>query len=275
MLSLLVPSYGQNGVKVSVNAALDYDKLVSEDTQYTPSVGDNGMIDHEEHNDSSGTSGTSGDIVGVEPNADGTYPTADGTQTDGAWSDTSSSTSYLVNTLKKQSEKQGYYVNKVSVSVVIYKDILGSQEKQSIINTTTNAAGTQPEYVSVENLPLFEERVEETPGETVSTSSNMLFGLELNNIVYAAAGLVLLLIIILIISGVIRKKRKKKMKRLEAQLLIEKRKQEQANEIHKLSEAKAETKEEAIRREIGEFAENSPEVAAQLLKSILREDGDK
>jgi len=38
--------------------------------------------------------------------------------------------------------------------------------------------------------------------------------------------------------------------------------------------AQVETKEAAVRREIGEFAQNSPEIVAQLLKSWIREEAD-
>ena len=52
ILDLLTPSYGPKGVKVTVNAALDYDKNVSEKTEYTPSGGDDGMVDYEEQSSS-------------------------------------------------------------------------------------------------------------------------------------------------------------------------------------------------------------------------------
>lgn len=278
ILDLLTPSYGPKGVKVTVNAALDYDKNVSEKTEYTPSVGDDGMVDYEEQSSSSGTSGTSGDIVGVEPNADGTYPTANASDSEGSWSESSSSTSYLVNTLKQQTEKQGYYVDRVSVSVMVYKTILSSAEKTSILNAATNAAGTMQEYVSVENLPPYEARLEQEDEQTSDTvSKSILASLTFMQIMYLCAGIILIIIIICILL-IIRKHKKKQRLKIERQLAEEsailKAQEEAANEVQKLSENVPESKETAIRKEIEEFTKNTPDVAAQLLKNWLREEGE-
>ncbi len=272
VLNLLIPSYGSNGVKVSVNATLDYDKKVSEDTHYTPSVDDHGMVQKEEKEQSTGTNGADGGTVGVEPNADGTYPTGTDTNTDGSWSSSKTSTSYLVNTLKTQSEKQGYYVDKVSVSVVVYKDVLGQQEKQSVQNATVNAVGTTPQLVTVENLPKYQDRQDNNNNNTKDTNSNSLFKLPIKAILISLGAVAFIVILLLIIVSAKKRKRRKIQRQLaiEEQLLREQESKE--NEIKKLTENKPETKEAAIRREISSFAEKSPEVAAQLLKNWLRED---
>lgn len=283
IFSLLTPSYGENGVNVSVNAVFDYDKKVTEGTTYTPSVGDNGMIEHQDESSSSSSDVDSGGTVGVEPNADGTYPTTDGTSGGTSWQESSKSTDYLVNTLKEQTEKNGYYVDRVNVSVTVYSNDLSETDQSKIKNIVVNAAGTTPEFVSVENLPLFDDK---DPGENTGTDPEepLYFGYTLNQLILAA-GIAFVLIIILIVVFIIatRKSRKKKKLAKKKKLLME---QNGANvligedgepilpvDIKKLSEKPPETKEAAIRREIGEFAHSSPEIAAQLLKSWIREDG--
>lgn len=277
ILGLLTPSYGPEGVKVTVNASLDYDKNVKEQTTYTPSVGDNGMVEHEEQSQSSGTSTSGGDIVGVEPNADGTYPTSDGSETEESWSESSSSTSYLVNTLKEQTEKQGYYVDRVSVSVMVYKDILSSQERTAIENVAKNAAGTQEEYVSVENLPPYQERDDNDNDDELTPTNGMLSflgELSLIEIILICGGIVLIIIIIVLIVAIRKHKRRKLEEQLAEQEALLRAQEEAENEVKKLSENEPETKEAAIRHEIEEFTKNSPEVAAQLLKNWLREEGN-
>ncbi len=287
ILSLLQPAYGVDGVRVAVNASFDYDKNVKEEVTYTPSVGDNGMIEHEDVSESDGTSVTNpGQVVGEEPNADGTYPTLDGEGgSTESWSDMSRSTSYLVNTLKEQTEKNGYYVEQVTISVLIYRNALGAAEKTQVVNVVCNAANTVPAFVSVENLPLLEERpVDPDVEKPVIVDPNpvpLYFGFTLQELVIiVVAVLIVLLIIMIIISSIIKKKKRKKelKKELERRAAAEAAAAAAAaasgDDVKSLSGEHPETKEAAIRREIGEFAKNSPEIAAQLLKSWLHEGGD-
>ena len=170
-------------------------------------------------------------------------------------------------------------MDQVSVSVVVYKDILGSQEKDSIVNTTMMAAGTKADLISVECLPKYEERVVEEENDTQTSTDTVkegiVFGLTLIELAIIGGGIILLLIILMIVVGIIKHKKKKKRKLAELEAEKIAKEQAEAMEIQKLGEEQPETKEAAIRREIGEFAESSPEVAAQLLKSWLREDGGK
>lgn len=272
VLNLLIPSYGNNGVKVAVNADLDYDKKVSENTEYTPSVDKSGMVQNESTEERKGGTGTEGGTVGVQPNADGTYPTGDTTVSDGAWSENKKTTSYLVNTLKTQSEKQGYYVKSVKVSVVVYKDQIGEQERLSIVNVATNAVGTTNDLVNVESLPKYEERINDANKNANNKSSKEILGFSITAIIIASMVLVFIIIVVLTILLIVRHKRKMMLKQLEEEEKYLKEQEEKENEVKKLSENVPETKEQAIRNEISDFSERSPEIAAQLLKNWLRED---
>ncbi len=276
---LLTPSYGDNGMNISVNAVFNYDKKVSQNTKYTPSVGDNGVIQHQDESKTENTDGSSGGTVGVDPNADaGTYPTQNGTSSNGTWSDSSKSTSYLVNELKEQSEKNGMYVDKVTVSVVLYKDSLASGEKEKIMNIVANSTGTLAEFVSIENLPSLNGT---KPGDLKTSSNSVLFGFSLTQLIILAIIVVAAILLLFIMTAFLfRKKGKnKKVKGKKgipamagvAQVAIG---DASPIDIKKLSGKPPETKEAAIRHEIGDFAKSSPEIAAQLLKSWIREEGD-
>ncbi len=273
ILGLLQPAYGANGVNVSVNAVFNYDKKVTDHTQYTPSVGDKGMVEHEDTSSSTGNNGSSGGVPGVDSNADETYPTGN-SSSNGSWSESSNNTSYLVNTLKEQTEKQGYYVDKVNVSLTVYSNDLSATDKAKLINTVAKAAGTPPELISVENFPLFNTK----PGEIPTITPNKYFGYTFEQILLMLAVIfVVVLILIIIIVAASRGKKKPKNQLTyvkagggQAPVINE---QPQVD-IRKLTDRPPDTKEAAIRHEIGDFSKNSPEIAAQLLKSWLREDGD-
>ena len=285
VLNLLVPAYSDDGVKVSVNAVLNYDKQVSEDTKYTPSHDDgSGMVQHEDNKNSSGTNGTSGGIVGVEPNADGTYPTGT-TGDNGAWSDSENSTSYLVNTLKQQTEKQGYYVDGLTVSVMVYTELLSDGDKATLQTAVAKAAGIKEEFVSITNLRKFDGNSQ------TNANVGFPFGWTRAQFFIFVASLLVAIIIFTALYISVSKRARRKRRYLDRQMLAvaqaagdsgqvegffnagqEKREE---FEIASLSEnAGVETKEAAVRREIGDFAQNSPEIVAQLLKSWLREESD-
>lgn len=271
----LSPAYGQQGVKVSVNAVVNYDKKVTDSTKYTPSVDDHGMPQHEEVTSSASTDGTGGGTVGVEPNADGTYPTGNGTTSGASQTEYAKSTDYLVNTLKEQTEKNGYSVDKVNVAITVYKENLSDSEKSNIVETAVNTAGTTSQLVSVVNFPLYTSDSSGLP----TVSKTLFFGYTIDQILIAAGvAFIILLIIIIVLFNVLGKSKSKKKSKGKFVLATPNgayAEEQPPIDIKKLTDKPAETKEGAIRREIGEFAKTSPEIAAQLLKSWIREDGDK
>lgn len=276
VIELLGDTYGKNGIKVIVNAEFDYDKKVGEITTYTPSVDSSGMVAHQDESSATGTDGTSSGVVGVESNADG-YPTVDETTSGAGWTETSKSTTYLVNTLKEQTEKNGVYVEKVSVSVLLNKETLADNEKETVTSLVANATGTTPELITVANLPGIGTETE--PGVIPGLSDELYFGYTLQQIItFAIIAFVGILFVFIVMVTIIRKsgKKKKKGKQLAYAGATGEHDEMQGQpvDIKKLSEKAPETKEAAIRREIGDFAKNSPEIAAQLLKSWIREEGD-
>lgn len=280
IIELLGPGYGEENVKVAVNADLNYDKQVSELTEYRPSHDDgSGMVQHEDHENSSGATNGDGDIVGVETNADDTYPTGD-VGSSSVWSNSSSSVSYLVTTLKQQTEKAGFSVNDLTVSVMIYNDtgFLSDDTKAELTSVCARATGVVESRVNVSSLPKFGT----TP--TISPSGT---GYPFNwsrQVYFVVMAVILALIIVMLfvyvnISGKAKKKRRAYEKHL-AQLrktYAEKSNPynidvEDANVASLVDRADVETREEAIRREIEEFAHQNPAMVAQLIKSWIRED---
>ncbi|MGN1090742.1 MAG: flagellar basal-body MS-ring/collar protein FliF [Huintestinicola sp.] len=288
--ALLIPAYGEDGFSVAVNMVLNFDSKVYEDTKYTPSTNDErGMLQHTEAEQATGYGTAAGGVVGVETNADDTYPTGD-TAANGNWSENSVSNTYLVNTYKEQVERAGYVIDGLSISVVIYTDYLPETTRQELIPLIANAGTVNPEVaqdvVSVLNLAKYDPDAE--PEEP-----KYLFGLTLNQLVILGAILLLILIVLIIVLVSVSSKSKKKRKHFEKTLLEQHAPPDDeplvdrfftigdtgspAPEVPSLipGENEPETKEVIIRRELAEFARHSPEIVAQLLRNWMREEDEK
>lgn len=289
ILEMLIPVYSIDGVQVAVNMVLDFDKKVSENTDYSADgQGNTGVLQHADADNASGTTTVDGGVVGVEGNADDTYPTGD-TNGGGNWTEESISNTYLVDTYKEQVEKAGYDIEGLSISVVVYTDYLSDAQKQDIVRLV-GAAGTVPideieNYVWVSNFPRFDAVTDD--GLTVPT---YLFGLTFDQLILVGAILLILIIVILVIMAIISGTAKKKRKAFEKQVietsgLVTPEGEEPVDtftfsdtgepiEVPSLTDDQIETKEVVIRREISEFAKYSPEIVAQLLKNWMKEGDD-
>lgn len=287
ILELLVPVYSEDGVSVAVNMVLDFDKKVSETTDYSADGNANtGVLQHADATDASGSTTVDGGVVGVETNADDTYPTGD-TNGNGAWSESSLSNTYLVDTYKEQVENMGYDIEGLSISVIIYTDFISDPDRLALVKAVATAGGVNTELaeelVSVINFPRFEDNI---LGE--ETSPVYLFGLTFNQLVIAGAILLILLIILIVVLVITSQSAKIKRKKFEQQVLAASATEEgesgeivdtfvlnldgESTEVPSLLDDVEDSKELVIRREIGDFAKNSPDVVAQLLKSWMKEE---
>ena len=289
ILELLVPAYGEDGVSVAVNMVLDFDSKVSETTDYSPEGTTNaGVLQHADADSASGSTTVDGGVVGVEGNADDTYPTGD-TDGSGAWSEESISNTYLVDTYKEQVEKAGYDIDDLSISVVVYTDYLSEAEKQDLVSLVGNAGTVNPavlrDVVTVTNFSKY------TDPSTVpaATAPKYLFGLTFDQLVLVGAIVLILILIVLIVLAIVSNNAKKRRKEFERQIIehsglvtdgeepvdtLTFSEADNPVEVPSLTDDQFETKEVVIRREISEFAKYSSEIVAQLLRSWLKEGED-
>ena len=289
ILELLMPVYGDDGVSVAVNMVLNFDKKVSENTDYIPEGnGNTGVLQHGDASDASGGTTADGGVVGVETNADDTYPTGD-TNGTGAWTENSVSNTYLVDTYKEQIEKAGYTIDGLSISTVVYTDYISEAQRLDLVNLVANAGGVNPtvaqDVVTVTNFPKF------GADTATDTAPVYLFGLTLNQLIVAAAILLILLIVVVVVLIITSRNAKNKRAKFEQQILASEALAgadgepivdtftmdlDGANpaDIPSLS-VEEDTKEVAIRREISDFAKNSPEIVAQLLKNWMKDETEE
>lgn len=289
ILEMLIPIYNDDGVSVAVNMILDFDRKVSEATEYTPEGNTNsGVLQHADVDSASGGTTVDGGVVGVEGNADDTYPTGS-TNDYGAWSEESYSNTYLVDTYKSQVEKAGYDIEGLSISVVVYTDFLSDAERQELIRLVGNAGTVNPEIVEdVVTVTNFRKYTDTQNGNAAAVSApRYMFGLTFDQLILVGAIVLILIIVVLIVLTIVSNNAKKKRKAFEKQII------EQSGlvadgeepvdtftftdmdtpvEVPSLTDDQFETKEVIIRREISEFAKYSPEIVAQLLKSWMKEE---
>lgn len=289
ILELLIPAYGEDGVSVAVNMVLNFDPRVYENTDYRPEDNTNaGVLQHADAQDASGNTVVDGGIVGLERNADDTYPTGD-TDGAGAWTDNSVSNTYLVDTYKEQGEKSGYSIDGLSISVVVYRDYLSEYDRASLVSLVGNSGTVNPDdlerVVTVGYFPKYDPNLPDG-----DTEVRYLFGLTFNQLILVGAIVLILILVILIIMAILSGNAKKKRKAFEQQIietsgLVAADGEEPVDtftfseagdpvEVPSLTDDQIETKEVVIRREISDFAKYSPEIVAQLLKNWMKEEGD-
>lgn len=285
--AMLIPAYGEEGFTAAVNMVLNFDAKVSETTTYTPSTNDErGMLSHTDAEQASGYADTNGGVVGVETNADDTYPTGN-TNGNGQWTENSVSNTYLVNTYKEQVEKSGYVIDGLSIALVIYTDYLPETTRTDLIKMVATTGTINPDVandvVSVTNLA----KAADIGGEE---EAKYLFGLTMKQLLIMGGVLLALLIILIIVLVSLSSRNKKKRVHFEKTLLEQHAPPEDEPLVDRFfsfndsgsltpdvpslipGDNDPETKEAIIRRELSEFAQHSPEIVAQLLRNWMKDD---
>ena len=290
ILEMLTPIYGDDGVSGAVNMVLNFDTKVSETTDYSPEGNTNtGVAQHNHYSGANGGTTVDGGVVGVEGNADDTYPTGD-TNGGGSWAEEEYTNTYLVDTYKEQVEKAGYEIAGLSISVVVYTDYLSEAERQSLVSLVGNAGTVNPavleDVVTVTNFRKFDDQ-SDVP---VSAAPKYLFGLTFDQLILVGAIVLILILVLLIVMAILSSNSKKKRKEFEKKIIESSGLGEEDAEgvvdtftfsdagepieVPSLTDDQIETKEVVIRREISEFAKFSPEIVAQLLRSWMKEEED-
>lgn len=287
IMSVLEPVYGAENVSVSVNSIVDVDKVYTDSTNYSTedwaadgSTNGEGIIGQKIYDNrlEADENGTAGGTVGTDTNADiPTYPENEGEMEPGNGVVSSSGqTNFLVDEENKQVQRVGGTIADVMVSVTINEAVSGGVDVDDLYPHVARAAGIttadQMEKVHILIAPF--NTGDNTPVDTdedTTTDDGLLVD---SWILYAAlGGLVLFVLILVLVLLLIRRHRRKKAAALAAEL-------EQSGEM--LQEA-APTPEGAdimemqteksmeLRKDVRKFAEENPEIAAQMVRNWLKE----
>lgn len=272
---LLAPRYGADGVTAVATVQLDYDKMVTETKEYQPlNNGDGGGVrrHYEESSMSSGNSSVGG-IVGEENNDDvPQYPYDDGSGVVG-----SSSSSRLIdydNSYILTQIERGQAIRSASIAVIVNDNEFTEEKEDTLVSLVARAVNLTAENVMVTNL------VVGTPTAPV-VSDSWLFGLSRIQVIIVGVIFLLILLLVLLIVFLLRRRKKKKQtaeelaaaqaaeqQRLDVERAVAERKKKLQDEA--LANAKPE--ENAIAEEIRSFAEENPEITAELIRSMMKEE---
>ena len=284
VMKVLGPIYGQNNVRVSARAQINMENLVRETITYnTPEKIDEedktGIVSNEDrYVERAGGGDTAGGVAGTETNADtAEYNTDSDTDNEGAYSE-SVSREYLVNQIKEQGQVTPGAIDDLTVSVAINGEGFGSLRESQLLALVGNAAGIaasdQRDKIAIVSAP-FNDGTNDDSGEEGGAFARILETVPLW--VFIAGAVLLAVLIGVVILLLVRKRKKEEAEEEELlnaegpAILAVDGAEEEIPEFD-LNEELREIKNDrgmALKKSIREFAEQNPEISAQLLKNWL------
>lgn len=294
VMDVLEPIYGKGNVHVAVNTTADMSRKVIEDTEYRQpegSVEGGGLIGHEEWFWVRGIDGANatGGTVGTSTNSDIPYypdyvPPETGT---GDYDSGSGSRDGHISSTVTQQEVWAGTITGVKVAVTINQNAKnsGSVGLEQLTRQVAVAAGigTDPELMDgCVNVLIAPFDVETPDAGPDGFFVRLLAGVE-DWVILAAIGGLILFVILLIIILLLRRRAKKKRLAKQAALEAEMRAAEEAAAAEAAAAviAAAPTggadimevnteKSMELRKAVRQFAQNNPEIAAQMVKAWLK-----
>lgn len=273
VMQVLAPFFGEDNVRVSVNSTVDVNRTVGSSTTYTEpewaadgSTGGKGIIGSRVYENiiTRGEDSAAGGVAGTENNSDLNTYVEDQANPDGK--ETSISTSgqvdYNVNTKQEQVERTAGVVSDLSISVSINSAATGPVDIANLTAHVARAAGIQTggesEKISILTLPFYEAN---TPG---LLPSNPILPENAIYIAAVAGGAIFLLLLLLLILR--RRKKRKKTALPQPVAYPEVAPVAEGADITNIRSEKS----MELRRDVRDFANNNPEIAAQMVKGWLK-----
>ena len=286
--------YGGENLAVSVKGTLNMAKLIQENTQYTvpektEATDNRGLLSNEEV--AGETAGNSGEnaagVAGADANADTPrYTTQNGTATTtDNYSNSSATREWLYNVLKEQKEIAPGVLEDASVAIVINTDD-NSIPESDLINLVADAAGIKRDEAadkitilrSLNKTAVQQTTEEKKPAEEPKTLLNQF---PLWALIGAAVSAFLLILILLIL--ILRGRKKKKLKKLaqeemeNAAALSVEQPTDEITPVEEVDEDELTAEGKMahgmkLKKSIGEFTDQNPQVVAKLIQSWMREE---
>ena len=285
--------YGGENLAVSVKGTLNMAKLIQENTQYTvpektEATDKRGLLSNEEvAGENAGNSGeNAAGVAGADANADTPrYTTQNGTATTtDNYSNSSATREWLYNVLKEQKEIAPGVLEDASVAIVINTDD-NSIPESDLINLVADAAGIKRDEAADKitilrslNKTAVQKTVEDKPVEEPKT---LLDKFPLWALIGAAVSAFLLILILLIL--ILRGRKKKKQQKLaqeemeNAAALSVEQPTDEITPVDEIDEDELNAEGKMLhgmklKKSIGEFTDQNPQVVAKLIQSWMREE---
>jgi len=285
--------YGGENLAVSVKGTLNMAKLIQENTQYTvpektEATDKRGLLSNEEvAGENAGNSGeNAAGVAGADANADTPrYTTQNGNaQTTDNYSNSSATREWLYNVLKEQKEIAPGVLEDATVAIVINTDD-NSIPESNLINLVADAAGIKRDEAADKitilrslNKTAVQKTVEDKPVEEPKT---LLEKFPLWALIGAGVSAFLLILILLIL--ILRGRKKKKQQKLaqeemeNAAALSVENATDEITPVEEIDEDELTAEGKMahgmkLKKSIGEFTDQNPQVVAKLIQSWMREE---
>lgn len=280
IMQVLTPLYGADNVRVSVNSTVNVDRSYTDSTDYSledwATGNDDGIIGKRIWDDQivrDDGADTAGGVAGTESNADLSTYVEQEQQVDGTEQVVSSSgeSDRLVDTTKQQVEHVSGYISDVMVSVTINQSAAGGVDETDLYPHIARAAGIgediQDQKIHVLIAPFYQENADAiVPGGPSAIPMWVILA--------AGGGLAVFLVLLAIFLLLRRRKKRKQAAQLADQMAEMMRNApvtaQAAPEGADIMDMDTEKSME-LRKDVREFAEENPEIAAQMVKAWLRE----
>ena len=292
VLDVLAPMFGEQNVSVGVNTTVEMSTSYVDSTTYDlpdwaadGSTNGEGIIGHKEwegrvlRGDEA-----AGGTVGTTTNADlPTYVERAPVTGDEQELEASGKKDYLVDTTHTQQEILAGTVSDVMVSVSINSNVVNTADPDALIGHVARVAGipadVQAEKISIISHPFY---TDEDPGadNPVNVGPTPILGIVPDWVLYAlAAGLLLFMMLFFLLLVLRRKKNKAQLEEAPVMAIMPEMvaeaitgpAPEEEPEGADIMEVHVERSME-LRRGVREFAEQNPEIAAQMIKNWLKGD---
>lgn len=282
--------FAPEDIRVAATVRIDYDKVKTEEMNYSAAQGstnNSGVLQHADQSSASGTSGPAQGVPGEDPNTDALPQYVNETTDGGGYSESSSSFDYLVPYVMNQIERDPAKFTDATISVTLRAtpDQLPSDVLDSLIQSVSMATHIDTSNISVANYALEEPPL--PPGELTGLDKAIEWFKDPVHVMMVGAAVLLFLLLIIVILVLLGKARKHKQQEevLEAATadVIELQEeddtefnlqQELEERKRQLRESSAKTADEAIADEVRDFAKNNPEITANLLRAWMKEEID-
>lgn len=282
LLGMLDQIYGEGNANVVVNADIDYSKVSTVTNNYTSGVASivtgSSEVSYEGSSIPEGVTGVSG----TQP----AYPDNEDSTTNAYNSKESTTTSYAVGSIQEAVSRVGGKLNKLTVAIVLNNNnpIAATTDAAALQTTIAAAAGTTADNVSIQQMAFSSEM----PPEVVSQPKFTLpMGISVNGqVIYVIiAGLLIIIALICLLIVLLHNRKKKREMRErealeEAQALEEQEKEAEGKiaegakgnlPIKSIEETINEGRDNTYKKQIEDFADNKPELVAQILKNWLKD----
>ena len=289
ILQVLEPLFGWENVAVGVNCTVDVNRSTEDSTTYTLPQGSQdgqGLIGSEVYSNRivRGEDDTAGGTVGTETNADlPTYVeeeiTPDGTEKEIS---TEGQNDYLNNSSTVHEERVAGTITDCMVSVSINTDTAGNVDVNQIRTHVARAAGITDEQaetrISILPRSFYTEGGNQNQNG-LGDGGEFQLPIPMEVAVAISAGLFLLLVFTIVMMIVLHRRRKRKER--EAALAAA-----AAQQVIPMEIPMAEPQEGAdvmslqteksmeLRKDVRQFADDNPEIAAQMIRTLLKGGGN-